>query len=313
MRTPPTRRTAFTLVELLIVITVIAILVGLLLGAVLPALKTTNEFAIQTEINQLERAVESFKAKYGFYPPSFVRIQYPGDVTGDGSINADDSIAALLPYINRIAPNNVETAINPSTNNPYIFDWWDTVGKYIGYDTGQDLVFWLAGLSKNKQRPLSGDGEKEVFYDFKQGQLEYLTNPATTYSYMQPKGKPAPFLYIDNSSYGYGPSLPLAAGGPVFFDGFTSTRGAFSNGNFLPGVYENPKSFQIVTFGMDGLPGAPWEKPRMPKPDKSNFTTDWHDFLNDPSLEPKNSAPEARDNLCNFSRGRLEKMELGTN
>jgi prepilin-type N-terminal cleavage/methylation domain-containing protein len=296
MRTLPTRRTAFTLVELLIVITVIGILVGLLLGAVVPAFKRANEFAIQTEMTQLERAVESFKTKYGFYPPSFVRIQNPGDVTGDGSINDDDCIAALLPYINRIAPNHNETAINPSTNNTYIFDWWDMVGRNIGYGTGQDLVFWLAGLSKNKQRPLTGDGEKDVFYDFKQNQLDFSNGTA---AYLQPKGKSVPFLYVDNSSYGYGPSLPASQGGPIFFDGFTNTPGGFSGSNFVPGVYENPNSFQLVTFGMDGLVGAPWEPDAA---NTSNFTTDWHRFV----------SGAAADNQCNFAGGRLERMLLGT-
>ncbi len=188
MTTRPTRRSAFTLVELLIVITVIGILVGLLLGAIVPAFKRANEFAIQTEMTQLERAVENFKTQYGFYPPSFIRIQNPGDVTGDGNINDDDRIAALLPYINRIAPNHNETAINSVTGNTFIFDWWDNVGRQIDYSTGQDLVFWLAGLSKNKQRPLTSDSEKDVFYDFKNGQL-YLPPGASTFGYLQPKGE----------------------------------------------------------------------------------------------------------------------------
>ena len=114
MMTRPTRRSAFTLVELLIVITVIGILVGLLVGAVVPAFKRANEFTIIQEMSQLERSVENFKIKYGFYPPSFVRIQN-NDIDGNGTTSDEESIAALLPYINRIAPNHNETAINPDT------------------------------------------------------------------------------------------------------------------------------------------------------------------------------------------------------
>jgi hypothetical protein len=243
--------------------------------------------------------VENFKIKYGFYPPSFVRIQHPGDVNGDGSINDADCIAALLPYINRIAPNHNETAINPNTNNAFIFDWWDTIGRNIDYATGQDLVFWLAGLAKNKQRPLTSDGEKEVWYDFNNDQL-YLPPGASSYGYLQAKGKEVPYLYVDKSSYAYGPSLPPAQGGPVFFDGFSNSDGYFNSGNFVAGQYENPDSFQIVTFGMDGLIGAPWEPDNV---NESNFTTNWNNFV----------SGAAADNLCNFAGGRLERMLLGTN
>jgi prepilin-type N-terminal cleavage/methylation domain-containing protein len=67
---PAQARAAFTLIELLTVIAVIAILAGLLFP-VFNMIK--NKSLIQTattERDQLETAIESYKAKYGFYPPS---------------------------------------------------------------------------------------------------------------------------------------------------------------------------------------------------------------------------------------------------
>lgn len=60
----------FTLIELLVVISII----GILAGFTIPALKAAKRAAIlnqtKSEMAQLETAIDSFKAAYGFYPPS---------------------------------------------------------------------------------------------------------------------------------------------------------------------------------------------------------------------------------------------------
>ncbi len=61
---------AFTLIELLVVISII----GILAGFTIPALKAFKRAAMlnqtRAEMANLETAIESFKAAYGFYPPS---------------------------------------------------------------------------------------------------------------------------------------------------------------------------------------------------------------------------------------------------
>ena len=61
---------AFTLVELLVVISII----GILAGFTIPALKSFKRTSIlkqaSAEMAQLETAIDSFKAAYGFYPAS---------------------------------------------------------------------------------------------------------------------------------------------------------------------------------------------------------------------------------------------------
>src|SRR5437763_5142402 len=73
------RRTAFTLVELLVVITIIIILMGLLTPVVMIALGRAKEGRITLEIATLDGAMKAYKEKRGSYPPSdFVNIGTAG-------------------------------------------------------------------------------------------------------------------------------------------------------------------------------------------------------------------------------------------
>ena len=268
-QSPRRDRQGFTLVELLIGIAVIGILAGMLSYALIPAWNRAKEFAIQQEMSQLEGAIEQFNIKYGFYPPSFVRIT-----------SADD----LLPFINRIAPNHQED-VGAAGSRP-IDTWWTTVGSNIEHGDGEDLVFWLSGLLKNQQFPLTGDGvstpnayndgtlEREIFFEFKQGQL---VADGVVAHYNQPQGKPSAFLYIDNGSYG------TDVGG---YDGYRSAAGA-AGAN-----YENPDTFQLATNGLDGLSGV------------------FGSGTNPDGLWGL-VGEFGEDNICNFSDGRLDKMING--
>ncbi|MFT7631544.1 MAG: prepilin-type N-terminal cleavage/methylation domain-containing protein, partial [Mariniblastus sp.] len=201
-------RSGFTLVELLVAITVIGILVGMLLTAVIPVLTRAKETKILMEMKQIEQSIENFKNQNGFYPPSWVNIRL------DRAGNLNDPLECadeLLRYINGFAKNNRE-GVGVRGSRP-IDAWWTSVGSKIDHRRGQDLVFWLSGLCKNKQFPLSnGNGfafngdnvERDVFYEFKDQQLvkvEYPADMASVAGYDQQASSDAPFLYIDNDSY----------------------------------------------------------------------------------------------------------------
>jgi prepilin-type N-terminal cleavage/methylation domain-containing protein len=71
-RFPRRARAAFTLVELLVVITIIVILAGLLTGAAIVARKWAKNAAISTELKTgLEAACMEYKNKFGEFPPDF--------------------------------------------------------------------------------------------------------------------------------------------------------------------------------------------------------------------------------------------------
>ena len=58
------KRSGFTLTEILIAITIIGLLVGLLAVAAGPVINSAREFAVTSEIIQLNQATESFNTKY---------------------------------------------------------------------------------------------------------------------------------------------------------------------------------------------------------------------------------------------------------
>lgn len=82
------RRSAFSLVELLIVIAIMGILAGLLVGLAPAALKRARESRVRAELRALEAAIESYKARFGVYPPDGLVL--------DGSVPRRDSNGNLV-------------------------------------------------------------------------------------------------------------------------------------------------------------------------------------------------------------------------
>lgn len=76
-RTASTTRSAFTLVELLVVITIIGLLMGLILPAIQKVRISGKRAQVGAEIAQLSTSAASFKQEFKFYPPSEVIVSFP--------------------------------------------------------------------------------------------------------------------------------------------------------------------------------------------------------------------------------------------
>lgn len=150
---------AFTLTELLVVITIIAILAGLLLGAVQRALVTGKRTAITVELQQIGAALEDLNSESGAYPPNgmnngnntravndFVRMfkkAFPRHKEPDDLILA----LAAAPGTNLNGPYNVTLPVDADG------------GQEGGGLTGAEAVFfWLGGFSDDVSYPISGPG-----------------------------------------------------------------------------------------------------------------------------------------------------------
>ncbi|MCE2825487.1 MAG: type II secretion system GspH family protein [Verrucomicrobium sp.] len=80
-RTPVTTRgrAAFTLLELLVVMSIIGILAGMVVGLAPAAATKMKESRVRAELQQLVTLIEAYKARFGVYPPDGIRrVAVPG-------------------------------------------------------------------------------------------------------------------------------------------------------------------------------------------------------------------------------------------
>ena len=69
-RTSPHRSRGFTLVEILVVVSIIVILMAILIPVAMNAIAAARRAATGLEIGQLKAAMDTYKKEHGDYPPS---------------------------------------------------------------------------------------------------------------------------------------------------------------------------------------------------------------------------------------------------
>lgn len=298
-------RSAFTLVELLVVLVIVLILVGLISAVVASALGKAKQARNRQDISQLETAVNSFKTKYGVLPPSRLKLAEHYSLY-DPSQQIDlDSLQFLGTMFPRIT--NQWSAPVPQGGG---IDWNGNgqidAGAVI-LNGSECLVFLLGGIpspqgnllgfSTNPSNPATQTVDRiGPFFDFKVKQLAPSPwNPLSgLYVYLDTYGT-QPYVYF--SSYktlnGYNRYGNSDIGAPLVISPYIEVLPT----TLAPVKYVNPGTFQIISAGPDGVfgPGGAF---RVPKAQSPNGTADFY----------LDSTP-GYDDQANFHQGLLGTIE----
>jgi type II secretion system protein G len=130
------RHSAFTLIELMVVIAIIAILAGLILSAAGYVQKKGARSRAEAEIAALGTALENYKADYGDYPTNSVSANTRSLITilmpTDGSkiyyefkTNSTNATGFLDPFGNNYNYSYPGSVSRGGTN---FYDLWSTAG-----------------------------------------------------------------------------------------------------------------------------------------------------------------------------------------
>ena len=151
----------FTLVEMLIVITIIGILMAFLTGAVIVTRTTARNATVEAEIRTFENALQEYKVEFTELPPTFWSIDIVIERSGDLVLQTTCR-NAVVRHLRKAFPRYVPGLVryrgaspNPDARpdntayEKFANDIWYAYGRTIDplkFDAASSLPFWLGGL-----------------------------------------------------------------------------------------------------------------------------------------------------------------------
>ena len=242
-------RSAFTLLELLIVIVIISILLGLIGVGLSSARQGVNVAETIIELSQLETAIAAFESEFGVAPYSEITLYETGTAWTPSEKAKIRKIWPDYPFTDIDINNDDDTddQFTAVSSEALVFflGGLERSEEVIGTGIIQNKL--LNGFAKNPFAPLSRDGENRTgpFYDFDDERLTDLDDDGF-YEYHginspDPlSGETDPIVYASSNSG----------------RGYSDSAGAVNHYHFADGATPwNKDSFQLIAPGRDGKLG----------------------------------------------------------
>jgi prepilin-type N-terminal cleavage/methylation domain-containing protein len=314
------RRTAFTLIELMVVLAILLVLGALAVAAAAKALGRGTELTNRNDISQLAAAVKSFQTSYQVrWLPSRIRLREKLDYVMTDSYEADS-----YQYLTTLFPKLRGQQVPDGSGGTFSWVDWNGNGVVdaapVDLEGDQCLVFFLGGIPVGGATPgvlgFAGDPADPStstgttatrlgpYYPFHPSRLIDRSG-AGFYSYLDGYGKNV-FAYFScyRTPNGYGRYAARFGSdcGGLGVSPYAEVLGGTSR-------FPNPDSFQILSAGADGrfgrgsLPG--WTLAAEGTPVWTSLTAGetpavW--ALQSPPTRPTPSGDMAagRDDMSNF-------------
>lgn len=138
-----TQRQAFTIVELLIVIVVIAVLAGISIVAFTGTQQRARDMSRTSAVTQIRKALEAYRAEHGTYPPvRSIGTNIPAGFVGQWGIGYEYSVDTRGNWLKSLVDSKVTSSLpmDPINDSSHYFVYW-TSGS-IG--SCQEPVYILA-------------------------------------------------------------------------------------------------------------------------------------------------------------------------
>jgi prepilin-type N-terminal cleavage/methylation domain-containing protein len=306
----PAARRGFTLIEMVVVIAVIAVLVALVAGAVMNILSKGPAAQDRSDISALSVALQEFKAKYGFYPPSRIRLFANSTSYNPKNQTHVETLKAIGRMFSSMNWNNIDWTGNNNTPTPFA----TLYPKGILLEGDQCLVFFLGGIptvsngtnactgfSKSTTNPAQPGGERLKFYDFQPARLTSIHgNPF--FSYLNGYANKE-YAYFSTGTRGQNQYNSAAGTGTGRTDcptlgvtPYATTAGPAPT--FLNPTFVNPDSFQLISAGQNGKFGQGLPLINNPNPPPAQIPPPiilWS------ATNSNNIDTNGRDDVSNFS------------
>ncbi|MGC3969285.1 MAG: prepilin-type N-terminal cleavage/methylation domain-containing protein [Pirellulales bacterium] len=244
-------RAGFTLIEMLVVITIIGMLMALVSVAVWKALERAKQTKIIVEIGQLQTAVQSYKEKYQQYPPSLSQT------------DVNDRKVRFMRHVQIAFPNaNYQTDVNTfNTIRTQLMSGTGVTAQPYNYknqagdirqldlntlDQAEAIVFWLGGFPTPYNSSSSAAVANRRIYGFHRDAdapfrrdvaaaegldpLRYRTDPLYQFDEVR---------FADNDDDGWMEYLPMPQSGTavvapfVYFDAESYSTSSSAQGSAL--------------------------------------------------------------------------------